>query len=49
MERPKGVNWIYSAGGGPLCTLHRAEGLCGRVHHIFEIENVHWLVVRKNG
>ena len=29
MERPRGVNLIYSAGGDPLCTLHRAEGLYG--------------------
>ena len=29
MERPRGVNLIYSAGGDPLCTLHRAEALYG--------------------
>ena len=31
MERPRGVNLIYSGGGDPLCTitLHRAEGLYG--------------------
>ena len=27
MERPRGVTLIYSCGGDPLCTLHRAEGL----------------------
>ena len=29
MERPRGVTLIYSCGGDPLCTLHRAEGLYG--------------------
>ena len=29
IEWPRGVNLIYSAGGDPLCTLHRAEGLYG--------------------
>ena len=23
MEQPMGVNFIYAAGGDPLCTLHR--------------------------
>ena len=27
MERTRGVNMIYSCGGYPLFTLHRAEGL----------------------
>ena len=29
MERPRGVNMIYSCGGDPLCTVHQAEGLYG--------------------
>ena len=27
MERPRGVNLIYSGGGDSLCTSHRAEGM----------------------
>ena len=33
MERPRRVNFIYSSGGDPLCTLHRAEGLYGKVRY----------------
>ena len=25
MERPRGVNFIYSGGGDPLCTVHYIE------------------------
>ena len=31
MERPRGVNLIYSGGGDSLCTSHRAEGMYRQV------------------
>ena len=34
---------------GLQVNLKKTEMLCIRVHHIFEIEIVNWLVVRKNG
>ena len=33
MERPRGVNLTNSGGGDPLCTLHRAEALYGKVRY----------------
>ena len=38
MERPRGVNLIYSGGGDPLCTLHRAEGL----YHHSPLSTLEW-------
>ena len=33
MERPSGVNMIYSCGGDPLCTSYRGKGLYGKVRY----------------